>query len=221
MTERTTNEEREMLIADARDHALEPDEAADVSLLATLLADPSTWAEPSVGLEDSIVNAVVNDEPVAANVTAIGDRVRRTPRRRRIMVPIAAAAAAAVAILVGAMLTTAGSAGPAFTAELSPTALVPAAHASANVERNAGGFRVTLDASGLQPLQGQYYEAWLKDAAGTLVPIGTFSSSDHTITLWSGVSPATFSTLTVTIEAPDNNQASSGQVVLRGDVRPR
>ena len=63
-------------------------------------------------------------------------------------------------------------------------------------------------------------KAWLKDAAGTLVPIGTFSSSDAQVTLWSGVSPATYSTLTVTIEAPDNNQGSSGKVVLRGDVRP-
>jgi hypothetical protein len=105
---------------------------------------------------------------------------------------------------------------------LSPTALAPGAHAFADIERNAGGFRIALDASGLAPLpQGQYYEAWLKEASGTLVPIGTFSSSDQRITLWSGVSPGTFATFTVTIESPDNDQASSGRVVLRGDVRPR
>jgi hypothetical protein len=61
----------------------------------------------------------------------------------------------------------------------------------------------------------------LKDASGTLVPIGTFSSSDDRVTLWSGVSPAKFPTLTITIEPVDNNQASSGQRVLMGDVHRR
>jgi hypothetical protein len=98
---------------------------------------------------------------------------------------------------------------------------VPGARGSAAISRNDGGFRFTLDASGLSPLpDGEFYEAWLKDPAGTLVPIGTFSSSDARVTLWSGVSPADFATVTVTIESPDNNQASSGRVVMRGDVRP-
>ena len=219
MTDRMTDEEREMLIAGDRADALAPDEAADLSLLATLLADPSTWAEPRQGLEDDIVEAVVDDEPVGATVTDINEAPQRTRRRRRVMVPMAGAAAA-VAIVFGAMLSSSGGAGPAFTATLSPTALVPGAHARAAVERNAGGFRIALDAEGLQPLpRGQYYEAWLKDTTGTLVPVGTFSSSDQRITLWSGASPDRFTTLTVTIESPDNNQASSGQVVLRGDIR--
>ena len=58
----------------------------------------------------------------------------------------------------------------------------------------------------------------MKNAAGTLVPIGTFSSSDGRVTLWSGVSPDDFPTMTVTIEAADNDQASSGRRVLVGEV---
>ncbi len=38
------------------------------------------------------------------------------------------------------------------------------------------------------------------------------------MTLWSGVSPVDYPTLTVTIEEPDGNQASSGHRVLSGDV---
>ena len=49
MTDRPTNEEREALIAGGHAGALEPDEAAELALLADLLADPSTWAEPSRG----------------------------------------------------------------------------------------------------------------------------------------------------------------------------
>lgn len=186
--------------------------------LVDLLADPSLWAEPRASLEDSIVQAVMNDEPVVSSVTSL-DEHRRRRHRRWIVAPAAAAAAAAA--IFGLMVTASGPAGPAFTAELSPTAAVAGAHGTARITRNAGGFRVALDAAGLSPLaDGQFYEAWLKDDAGTLVPIGTFSSTDDDVTLWSGVSPDRFATFTVTIETPDNDQASSGRVVLHGAIRP-
>ena len=66
---------------------------------------------------------------------------------------------------------------------------------------------------------GQYYEAWLKNTEGTAVPIGTFSSSQDYVTLWAGASPDAFPIISVTIEAADNNQASSGQTVLVGELR--
>ena len=59
MTERPTNEEREALIAGDALDALAADEAAALALLADLLADPSTWAEPGPDLEDSVVRAVL------------------------------------------------------------------------------------------------------------------------------------------------------------------
>jgi anti-sigma-K factor RskA len=84
------------------------------------------------------------------------------------------------------------------------------------------GYRITLDASGLPGLPaGSFYQAWLKDERGTLVPIGTFSSSNGKVTLWSGVSPDRFTTFTVTVERSDNDQTSSGRRVLAGPVRPR
>ena len=76
-----------------------------------------------------------------------------------------------------------------------------------------------LDARGLPTLPaGEYYQAWLKNAEGILVPIGTFSSSGGKVTLWSGVSPQEFPTISVTIEAADGDQGSSGRRVLTGSV---
>ena len=47
--------------------------------------------------------------------------------------------------------------------------------------------------------------------------IGTFDEGRR-VTLWAGVSPKAFATLTVTREQADGNQASSGEKVLVGTV---
>ena len=78
--------------------------------------------------------------------------------------------------------------------------------ADAEIYRSSAGFHVSLDASGLAKLpDGEYYQAWLKNAHDVLVPIGSFSSSDGNVTLWSGVSPREFNTLSVTIEKTDGD----------------
>jgi hypothetical protein len=224
MTDHLTNEEREALIAGDRAGALEPDETAELTLLAKLLADPSTWAEPSTGLEDTVVHAVADAAHTAtssATPSAAGARHETAHTRRRIALP-AVAAAAAIVVVVATLALTRGGTSPDYTAQLSATVLAPGARASADISRNNAGFRITLDARGLPPLRaGEYYQAWLKNPTGELVPIGTFSSSDGRITLWSGVSPKEFPTITVTIEAKDNDQASSGRRVLVGEVRAR
>ena len=66
---------------------------------------------------------------------------------------------------------------------------------------------------------GRFYQAWLEGAGRHACPIGTFSEGNGDwVTLWSGVSPQDYPTLTVTIEEPDGNQASSGQRVLTGET---
>jgi hypothetical protein len=82
--------------------------------------------------------------------------------------------------------------------------------------KTSSGWRINLDASELPRLDhGRFYEAWLRNGAGVLVPIGTFNAGRN-VTLWAGVSPETFRTLTVTREQADGVQASSGQKVLVG-----
>ena len=82
--------------------------------------------------------------------------------------------------------------------------------------KTTSGWRIELDATGLPRRQGAlFYQAWLRSAAGVLVPIGTFNEGQH-VTLWAGVSPKEYAGLTVTREQADGNQASSGQRVLVG-----
>ena len=63
MTKRVSKAERWALITGGRTRPLVPSEATEISLLADLLADPSTWAEPRAGLEDDVVRAVVDAGP--------------------------------------------------------------------------------------------------------------------------------------------------------------
>jgi hypothetical protein len=124
-------------------------------------------------------------------------------------------------VAAGALVAFAGrsGSGPDYEGELAAAAEAPGASATVDVTQNDSGFRITLDAEGLPDLlAGEFYQGWLKNSVGTLVPIGTFSSGDDRVTLWSGVSPADFPIITVTIETADNNQDSSGRLVLAGEV---
>jgi Anti-sigma-K factor rskA len=222
MNGRPTNEEREALIVGDRAGLLDADAAADLALLADLLGDPSTWVEPNAGLEADVVGAVMHATPSEGAAPSSSARVARRSstrrrRRRRFVVP-AVSAAAALSIVIGTVAVAGSNASVDFTAKLSATAAAPAARASADFTRNQAGFRVALDARGLPPLPaGEYYQAWLKNSAGTAVPIGTFSSSDGRVTLWSGVSPKVFHVISVTVEAADGNQAP-GRRVLLGEI---
>jgi hypothetical protein len=213
------DEDRRKLLADGDAGPLGADEAADLALLTDLLGDPSTWAQASPGLEDAVVRAVATAPTEADPAEAQTHRRRRVPARRWRIASVAAVAAVAIGVIVASF---GGGPSADFNARLAATEVVPNAHASAVITRNDGGFRIALDAKGLAPLPaGQYYQAWLKNSSGSLVPVGTFSSSDDRVTLWSGVSPADFPILSITIERDDNNQASSGHVVLAGPVLAR
>ena len=93
-----------------------------------------------------------------------------------------------------------------------------AATGAATRTKTSSGGRIQRDATGLPRLDGdRFYQAWLRNAAGALVPVGTFNEGVD-VTLWSGVSPKTFTTLSVTRERNDGDQSSSGQKVLVGTV---
>jgi hypothetical protein len=193
----------------------------DDAVPTEVLADPSTWVEPRARLEDMVVRAVTD----AALWSARGDasrrsRTRRRRRQRALAVLGAAAAVAVAAVVVLSTMMQTGQPPLDFSGTLAATALAPRAHADVEVRKTPAGYHVVLEAHRLPSLgPGEYYEAWLHDAAGTAVPIGTFSSGRDYVTLWSGVSPGTLPILTVTVERADNDQQSSGRVVLRGRMR--
>lgn len=199
------------LAPDRRD-ALEERVAASPEL-AALLAEQ----ERSVALTRSAVESTEAPAGLRRRVEAQrGARRRRAPGRLvAIGVPVAAVAAAAVVLGV---LTTSGTSGQHFRASLAATELAPGASGKATLTKTTSGWRIELDATGLPRLDnGRFYEAWLKNDAGVLVPIGTFNEGRH-VTLWAGVPPTEFTTLSVTRERADGDQTSSGEKVLVGAV---
>ena len=130
--------------------------------------------------------------------------------------------AAAVAIVVGISvgLANSGTSPVTYHAALAGTDLAPEASAQVTLTQTVSGWRITLHGSGLPRLDnGQFYEAWLKNAAGVLVPVGTFNQPNN-VTLWAGVAPTQFPGVTVTRQQANGNPASSGLRVLTGTAQP-
>ena len=99
---------------------------------------------------------------------------------------------------------------------LNGTGLVAGAQGTAEVTREESGLRIELNATGLPRRDnGLFYQAWLRNNAGQLIPIGTFHDGNNVV-LWAGVSLDDYPTLTITEEEANNDHASSGQRVLVG-----
>jgi hypothetical protein len=180
------------------------------------LADRLVEQERAVALARSAVNGVEAPAALRARIDA-QRRVRRVRVPRRLVL-IGAPAIAALAIAIGVVVFGSRASSERFHAALAATEQVPGARGEATLTKTASGWRIELDATGLPRLAGgRFYEAWLRNPAGVLVPIGTFNES-RKVTLWAGVSPKLFSTLTVTREQTDGDQTSSGEKVLVGRV---
>jgi Anti-sigma-K factor rskA len=214
--------------------SLSPQERAELDELIGALDAPAMWAQPGDGLEDRIVNAIAQEAerrsaagptpaptPTPAPAPAPAPRVRRPMfSRRRIYALGAVAVAAVAAIVVVISLRTTSPAQLRLAMVVSGTSLAPGAHGSATLTKTASGWRIQLSATGLRHLSGaRYYQAWLKDSAGTLVPVGTFNDARQ-VTLWSGVPATQFRTLTVTVQQANGDPRSSGQRVLTGTAGP-
>jgi hypothetical protein len=180
------------------------------------LADRLAEQQQAVALARSAANGVEAPAALRARIEA-----QRHVRRVRVTgrpVLIGAAATAVLAVAVGLAVFRSGTSGERFQAALAATELVPGASGKATLTKTASGWRIELDAAGLPRLAGgRFYEAWLRNSAGVLVPIGTFNDG-RKVTLWAGVSPQDFPTLTVTREQANGDQTSSGEKVLVGTV---
>ena len=186
------------------DADLTPAERAEIERVSALLADPAVWAEPPLDLQERVVAAI------AAEAASTGSR-----RWRRYA---AGGVAAAVLLAIGVAIGVQASKDHPleYAASMTGTELAPTAKGDVTLTKTVSGWRITLHATGLpRRADGEFYEAWLKNPEGVLVPIGTFNDG-RDVTLWAGVTPADFGTLTVTREVADGNQASSGEVVLLG-----
>ena len=204
-------------LAALADGSLAPERRAELEAqiaespeLAELLAEQ----ERAVGFARSAASEVEAPAGLRARVDA-RRQARRVPGwRRPVLIGAAAAATVVVAVAVGLGVFGSSTSGKRFHASLAATGLAPGASGNATLTKTSSGWRIELDATGLPRLDnGRFYEAWLKNPAGVLVPVGTFNEG-RKVTLWAGVSPQTFTALSVTREEADGNQASSGRKVL-------
>jgi hypothetical protein len=188
------------------DYDLTPAERAEIERIDHVLADEAVWMEPPAHLQEAVVAAVAAES---------GARTRRR-RLRLALVGVAATVLLAVGVTVGVQQTRDDPV--QFAASLSGTELAPDATGDVTMTKTPSGWDIRLHATGLPRREdGEFYEAWLKDDSGLLVPIGTFNDGRE-VTLWAGVPPSAFSTMTITQEVADGDQASSGQVVLVGEA---
>jgi anti-sigma-K factor RskA len=158
--------------------------------------------------------------PPASRARIEAQRAARRMRVFRRPALVGAAATAVLVVAVGVAVFRSGTSGERFHAALAPTDRVPGATGAATLSKTSSGCRVELNATGLPRLAGgRFYEAWLRNS-GVLVPIGTFNEG-RKVTLWAGVSPKSYTTLTVRREQADGDQTSSGEKVLVGTVRSR
>ncbi len=208
--------------------SLDSTEVAAIENIRNALSDRATWAEPDASLKQRIVAAIAAETAAPrphpgsippsqpAVVTQIAHR--RSRRMRYTIIGIAAAIVLGVGLAVGLTVGLSGSGSQplAYSASLTGTELAPGASGSATLTKTPSGWRIHVTATGLPRRDnGQYYEAWLKNAAGVVVPIGTFNEGAD-VTLWAGVPPSSFPTLTITQQTVDGGPASSGRVVLVG-----
>lgn len=231
-------DELRTLLADPTLWAEPPAELAD-SVVALIAAEASTTigttsATTSLSLEEAEVfgfggRTLGTAEPAsdvagpfATDPIDLASARQAKERRRghsRFTRPtfLVAAAAAVVAVALSAVLLLRDSPDQVrFDVALSATELAPGASGSAIMLKTDSGWEIQLNATGLPRLDGgRFYQAWLRNADGVLVPIGTFNEGTDVI-LWAGISPKDFSTMTITQESADGNQDSSGERVLVG-----
>jgi hypothetical protein len=232
-----SNDDRIAYLAGDDGASLPADEVAALDALRAELGAAAIWDEPPGGLEDQVVMEVSR---AAAQERAAGAREPGVvPEERRqspslwsrlrarlphgrpafalsLSLPVAAAAAVAIVLVTSSSTTT-----PAlqFAMVVQGTALAPDAHGSATLTKTTSGWRIQLSATGLPRRDGKnYYQAWLKNADGVLVPVGTFNDG-RKVTLWSGVPVTKFRSLTVTQQVANGNPKSSGRKVLTGTIR--
>jgi hypothetical protein len=213
--------------------SLSADEAAELDALRAELGAAAVWEEPPASLEDQVVRAVT-EAAAAEAATAAGPAEHRaqqhaasqswwTRLRTRLSLrpalalslPVAAAAAVAIVLVISS------NSGPhelQFAMVVQGTSLAPDASGSATLTKKLSGWEIRLNATGLPRREGkEFYQAWLKNAAGVLVPVGTFNDARN-VTLWSGVPVTKFRSLSVTQQVANGNPKSSGRKVLTGTI---
>ncbi|MEZ0163414.1 anti-sigma factor [Kineococcus sp. LSe6-4] len=199
--------------------------ARETGVGAATLTAPAPEAVPASGPASG---------PTSGPVPAGHPRVRRPADRAW----PAVAAAAVVGLLVGGgagvlgtRLSSAGEpAAAARTVAVSSATLRPPGGTtegadgpggSAEVAEEDGTVRLHLRVHGVVAPEDGYLEAWLLDADGGMVSLGTVAGDDTTVTVPTGLDLTRFAVVDVSREPLDGDPGHSSDSVLRGTLSGR
>jgi len=220
---------------------LDPERAADFERRLAgdaELREEVEWLRPLVGrLERMPAEAWEPAEPpplaMPPEVGTESAPAERGPGRRRLRLPtltlrpLPAAGLAtllvAIGLVAGLLVAGGGSAEPDSGAELVLGRIDDGpAGASGDVEVAANDSRATLVVEGLDPNgSDQFYEAWLLDADGKMIALGSFRVGEDgraEVQVPIPVSPAQYTFFDVSLQEDNGDPAHSGVSVLRGST---
>jgi hypothetical protein len=187
-----------------------PPDAERLDLIRDMLGREATWAEPPPEVADRLLAAIEAERPP-------GESEPETNRRWLTPVAVAVGMAAIVILVVG--LTGVFSSPDQQIVAISGTDLQPGATGEAAIREAGSGWWIRLDIADLPAADvGTYYEGWVWNDQGDGVSIGTFHlrGDPEPVVLWSGVDPADYPAIWVTLEDEDGDPSASERVVMRG-----
>lgn len=190
----------------------EPDDKERLDLIRNILGDETTWSEPPPEVADRLI-AAIGAEKRSSNVEPMRHKSRRRP-----LVAAAAVGVAAVIILVAGLLGV-FSTPDQQTVAIQGTDLQPGAMGEAAIRETDAGWWIRLQLADLPAAdEGTYYEGWVWNDDGEGVSIGTFHlrGGEESVELWSGVDPADYPAIWVTLEDEDGDPAASDRIVMWG-----
>jgi hypothetical protein len=187
-----------------------PEDAERLDLIRDVLGREATWAEPPPEVADRLLTAIEANRPPRESEPATS---------RRWLGPVAAVVGvAAIAILVVGLTGVFSSPDQQIVA-IAGTDLQPGATGEAAIREAESGWWIRLDIADLPAADvGTYYEGWVWNDQGDGVSIGTFHlrGDPEPVVLWSGVDPANYPAIWVTLEDEDGDPSASDRVVMRG-----
>jgi hypothetical protein len=182
-------------------------ESADrerLDFIRAALRDEVTWLDPP----PEVAARIMDDIAAAAR-----PHVRRRPGWL------------GAAVIVGALLVAVIAAASLFPTQqeevvaMVGTEIETTAIGEAAIRITGSGWWIRLEIDGLPPApEDTYYEGWMWSDEGHGVSIGTFHlrDDDQPVILWSGVDPADYPSIWVTLEDEDGDPAASERVVMQG-----
>lgn len=183
-----------------------------LEMLRALLSEEAMWSDPPPEVGDAILESIAA-ETVTAEAHTEASQTR--------LAWVAAIAAAAIVAAVLGLWAVLGSRAEEIVVPIAGTDLQASATGEATLRPTGDGWWIQLDVTDLTPApEGTYYEGWLWNEDGEGVSIGTFHlrGKANPVVLWSGVSPADYPSIWVTLEDEDGDPSASGRVVMKGQI---